>query len=435
MLLDTKLDKILINMINQEALQKKIGWKPHEHQLEVLEKLDKRIIVICAGRRFGKSAICAYIALLAVLEPNKKIWIVSPTYDLSQKVFNYLVRWFGKVAPSQMKGVSYRPFPRLKTAQSSLVECKSTENPTSLLGDEPDLIIIDEAARCPKRIWEAYLFPATASRQGKAIMISTPKGKNWFYHQAIQAREDEAFFTFPSNSNPTFKPEEWERAQKMLPQDVFSQEYKAEFLDDAASVFRGLDKIIKDNSLSDCQSGHYYVAGVDLGKHSDFTVITVVDTYSNNVVYIDRFNDMDWNIQKARIKMAAERYNNARIIIDSTGIGDPISDDLKAKGLIIDDFRYTNKSKQQLIEKLSIFIEQQLINIPNNDLLIDELQSFGYNMTDSGKITYSAPSGSHDDMVNSLALAVWGIMGKVHPVTALQEQLKKGAKKTHKSIF
>lgn len=422
-------------MIDQSKLQDKIGWHPHECQEEVLKVLDKRIIVINAGRRFGKSAICAYIALLAVLEPGKKIWVVSPTYDLSQKVFNYLVRWFGKVAPSQMKGVSYRPYPRLKTAQSSLVECKSTENPTSLLGDEPDLIIIDEASRCPKRIWEAYLFPATASRQGKAIMISTPHGKNWFYHQHVMAKEDGAAFTFPSNANPTFKQEEWDRAKKMLPADVFSQEYEAKFLDDAAAVFRGLDKIIKDNCLCDVQKNHYYVIGVDLGKHSDFTVITVVDTQTNDVVYIDRFNAMDWNIQKSRIKMAADRYNNGRVIIDSTGVGDPISDDLKAKGMMVDDFRYTNKSKQQLIEKLSLFIEQQLINIPPNETLLDELQSFGYNLTDSGKITYSAPSGSHDDMVNSLALAVWGIIGKVHPQTVLQEQLKKAKKITNKSLI
>lgn len=415
-------------MIDQTILQKKIKWFPHARQEEVLKVLDKRVIVICAGRRFGKSAICAYIALLALLQPNKKIWIVSPTYDLSLKVFNYLVRWFGVVAPSQMKGVQYRPYPRIKTAQSSLVECKSTENPTSLLGDEPDLIIVDEASRCPKNVWEAYLFPATASRQGKTIMISTPNGKNWFYHEGLKAKEDGAFFTFPSKDNPTFKEEEWDRAKKMLPQDVFSQEYEAKFLDDAAAVFRGLEKVINDNCLSDVQQGHYYIAGVDLGKHSDFTVITVIDTYNNNVVFIDRFNDLDWNIQKARIKIAAERYNNARIILDSTGLGDPICDDLRAKGLVVDDFHYTNKGKQQLVEKLSIFIEQQLINIPPNPQLIDEIQSFGYNITDTGKITYSAPSGSHDDMVNSLALAVWGIIGKVHPTTILQNELKKGRK-------
>lgn len=415
--------------ISDAKLQEKIRWKPHPGQQEILRVTPQaREVVICAGRRFGKSALCAYIALTYLLQPNKKIWIVSPTYDLSQKVFNYLVRWFAIVAPSQQRGIQNRPYPKIKTATGSVLECKSAENPTSLLGEELDLIIIDEASRVPKRIWEQYLYPTTAMRKGTTVFISTPLGKNWFYHEYVKAAAKGFGFTFPSTVNPSFSEDEWKRAEHNLPQDVFSQEYKAAFLDDAAAVFRGVRGVVADGCLRDVEKGHFYVMGVDLGKHKDFTVLTVIDLASNGVVHTERFNALEWNIQKARIKVVAERYNKARIVLDSTGIGDPISDDLQKEGLIVDDFKYTNKSKQQLIQKLSIFIEQKDITIPNDDGLLDELESFGYNITDSGNTQYSAPQGMHDDRVNSLALAVWTLQRRTQHVSALAKELQEGAR-------
>lgn len=422
--------------VSDKKLQAVIRWTPHDKQKEVLRVNDNmRITVIDAGRRFGKSALCAYIALKVLLQPNKKVWIVAPTYDLTLKVFNYLVRWFSICTPSQAKGITYKPYPKIHTAHNSILECKSSENPTSLLGEELDLIIVDEASRIPKNIWEAYLFPTTSSRQGRVVFISTPKGKNWFYYEWLRAKELGGAFMFPSSCNPTFKKEEWEYAKGRLPQDVFSQEYEAAFLDDAARVFRGIKDIVDPNCLADVIGGRHYLLGVDLAKRQDFTVLTVIDTFNNKVVHIDRFNEIDWNMQKSRIIALARRYNNARVIMDSTGVGDPISDDLKREGLLVDDFRYTNKSKQQLVEKLSLYIEQGLIRIPDNNILIDELESFGYNMTDGGRIVYGAPEGFHDDCVNSLGLAVWGIQGAVNPKTELQLQLQKGMIRKNRSVF
>ena len=165
--------------------------------------------------------------------------------------------------------------------------------------------------------------------------------------------------------------------------------------------------------------------GVDLGKHEDFTVLTIIDKWNNNVVYWDRFKEIDYPFQKARIKAVALRYNNARIIVDSTGVGEPIRDDLSREGLFVDDFKFTNKSKKELIEKLSIFIEQKMLYIPPKDELTDELKAFGYHLTDSGNVVYKAPQGLHDDSVISLALSVWGLSGRAIPLSPLQEEMKK----------
>jgi len=280
------------------------------------------------------------------------------------------------------------------------------------------------------------------------ISHNTPFGKNWFYHKYIKAKEKNCGFHFTSRDNPYFPENEWERAKEELPEDVFNQEYRAMFLESAASVeelpedvfnqeyramflesaasvFKGIREVIKEDCLADAQKDHYYVMGVDLAKYQDFTVICVIDTFNNHVVYFDRFQKIDYSLQKSRIKAVAQRYNNARIIVDSSNIGVPIKEDLEREGLIVDDFKFSNISKKNLIDKLSIFIQQKQVFIPPIRELVDELESFGYELSDKGNVIYSAPKGFHDDCVISLALGVWGLAGKPQYKTPIEREIAK----------
>ena len=69
-------------------------------------------------------------------------------------------------------------------------------------------------------------------------------------------------------------------------------------------------------------------------------------------------------------------------------------------------------SKEKVINKLAVDIEQKNIKYPADTTLIDELESFGYNITPSGNFRFGAPEGMHDDYVIALALANWGLKGK-----------------------
>lgn len=417
--------------LKDEKVWEKIGWSPkspkvHQKQLEILE-CKARERVICAGRGSGKTAIASYEALRKMLLDNKQVCVVAPSYNLTFRVFDYLEKWIIKGFPSLMAGVSKRPFPAIQTPWGSSLECKSATEPVGILGKRYDLVIVDEASRIPRDVYDTYIFPTT-SAGGVSMLISTPFGKNWFYEAWIRAKETKGAFMFSSLDSPYVTQEEWDRAKAALPQDVFAQEYEANFLESAASVFRGVDRVVRDGILRDYNQNNYYVMGVDLAKHNDFSVLTVIDATNNQVVYIDKFSEIDYPFQKQRIVATARRYR-ARLIVDSTGIGEPICEDLKREGLFVDDFKFTNKSKKELIEKLSIFIEQQHIAIPHNVELIDELGSFGYQMTEKGNITYSAPTGQHDDYVISLALAVWGLAGAPRFQDAIDRELSKFKKK------
>jgi hypothetical protein len=411
--------------INDQLLCEKIGFVPHTAQLEIMEQAkQKRDITICAGVRFGKSKICAYQAFKRLLADNQRIWIVSLTYDMAQKIFRFVTEFAGNYDRRLLKGLSTRPTPRLEVKEwGSWIECKSAENETSLMGEELDLAILDEAARMKPDIMDRYIQARLSTRQGKSFVISTPFGQNWFYRRYLQTQEagDGASFHFTSKDNPHFPEEEWEKARLRLPKDIFQQEYEAAFLADAAAVFRNVHNCIKEDCLQQPKPFHHYVMGLDLAKYNDFSVITILDKDTHEVVYLDRFNKIPYTLQLIRIKDAAAKYA-ATVVIDALNVGAAIADDLRASGVGVIDFKATGNSdagremqgtKERAIEKLNSFFETNNISIPNDTTLVNELDAYGYQMTDAGNLKYGAPEGLHDDCVSSLMIAVWGLQGKV----------------------
>lgn len=375
-----------------------------------------------AGRNLiptHNSFLMAYMAIRRVIIPNKKVWIVAPTTDLTQKVFTYIIQFVGKLYEPGEYEITTKPYPKIRFVNGSLIECKTADNPTSLIGDEVDLLIIDEASRIAPMTYERELAATTMTRKGRTVFISTPRGKNWFYlkYQQIKSSKDGFVYNAPSSDNELNTPEELERIKNTIPEALWRQEYLAQFIDSGTEVFRSdnIKEIINDTYQEPIAS-HRYVCGVDLGKALDWTVITVIDKQTHCVVYWDRFQKIDWNLQKERIVSVARKYNNAKIIIDATGNGSPIVEMIKREGLTVDAFVFTTsnsrtgKSKMDLIDKLSIFIQEKGVFIPNEPVLLDELSSYAQELTDSGNVKYSAPVGMHDDTVCSLALAVWGLI-------------------------
>ena len=120
---------------------------------------------------------------------------------------------------------------------------------------------------------------------------------------------------------------------------------------------------------------------------------------------MERFNHLDWPIQKERI-VNFWRRRPGLLVLDATGLGDPVYDDLKTVIPDIQAVRLTSLTKTQLIQRLVVGVEQRQICWPRSwTTLTDEMKRFEYQIHPSGTITYSAPSGYHDDCVMALALA------------------------------
>ena len=392
--------------ISDTKLQEKLGFIPHKKQQEIIE-CNSRIRVVCGGKRGGKTLVASYEVIKEALSPDKRIWIVAPSYLLAQIIFDQVIIFLTKIVDKKFYSLTKRPIPQIELANGSIIECKSSANPHGMMGRALDLIVIDEAARVEPDVWKRFLRPNIVDRKGKAILISTPAGKNWFYEMWINAGKGK--FHFTSLDNPHFPQEEWDEIKATTPQRIFEQEYEAKFITASGQVFRGIEKIIEGDMIQP-EQGHSYVMGVDLGKYNDFTVLVVMDRFLRKMVWMDRFNKIDYSFQKQKIITLAKKYN-AKIIIDSSGQGDPVAEDISREIFTEKVSLHNAKTKQQLIEKLSIFIEQQLITIIPNETLIKELEQYGFTYGITGYTKYAAPGGDNyfDDCVIALALAVWGL--------------------------
>jgi hypothetical protein len=137
--------------------------------------------------------------------------------------------------------------------------------------------------------------------------------------------------------------------------------------------------------------------GVDLAKSVDWSVIIGIDA-NGSVCHYERFQ-RDWRITRQTIS-ALPRIAT---LIDSTGVGDPIFEDLARDGRPVEGYKFTSHSKQQLMEGLVAAIQQRLISFPDGQIT-RELEVFEYQYTPHG-VRYSAPSGFTDDCVMALGLA------------------------------
>lgn len=382
-------------------------YTPHSAQ-KILHQSPARFRIATCGRRWGKTLACANeIAKSAWEKPRSLNWWVAPVYSQSMIGYRMLKRG---LMPAIARISDTNRLIELKNG--SVIEFKSTDRPDSLKGEGLSFLVMDEAALIPRRAWEESLRPSLADKKGRAIFISTPKGRNWFFELFLRGQDPkyENYFSMqlPTLTNPYIDPEEIEDARLSLPSDVFRQEFEAAFIEDSAGVFRGIRECI-EGELEEPKPGSVYLIGWDIARHMDFSVFVVIDVKRRHVVAFDRFNQVDWSVQLARLETLSEKYNNAKVIMDSTGVGDAILEAVEDRGIDVEGFRFTNQSKAQLIQNLSLMIERQELTYPEIDVLINELMIFQYEISGAGKFKYTAPEGYHDDSVIALALAAWGV--------------------------
>ncbi len=306
----------------------------------------------------------------------------------------------------------------MRLINGSIILFKSAEIPGHLRGEAVNFVVVDEAAYISEEAWHS-LFTTLTQTRGRGIFISTPTGHNMFYEMYKKGLEDKTgeykSFLFPTTANPYVDPQEVENARQRLPKAVYERDYLAVFRDDFGSAFDGdaITSCLK-GELEPPRDGEVYYVGADFGRHADATVFVAVDITNRHVCgfkYIEP-ESADWTMIQDELKAFVAHYNNAVAMVDATGVGDPIFDELFNAGLNVEGYSISgNTSKNALIHKLAIALEQGRISFPKSgsqiELLEQELRDYGYKMSETGVVRYSAPSGKHDDTVIALALATW----------------------------
>jgi phage terminase large subunit-like protein len=360
-----------------------------------------------AGRRFGKTRLGVMECLEVAARGGRAYW-VAPTYKVSEVGWRPL-----RQIAARIPGVVVNKSERTVTmSNNGMVTIRSADGEGGLRGEGLDFVVLDEAAYIRPEVWKEELRPSLSDRLGRALFISTPRGRNWFwemYMRGANGEDDWQSWTFPTAANPYINPSEIEVARRELPEIVFRQEYLAEFVDMEGGVFRRVTECATADhhpvARDDCQ----YIAGVDVAASVDYTVVSVGEVRSRQMVAMDRFTRVDFPALEDRLAAIYARYQMTAMTIEANSIGQPVIDHLRARGLNVIPFTTTSATKHALVINLQAAFEHGNLRILDNSTLIGELLSFESKRTASGGFTYSAPDGMHDDCVMSLAILWHGM--------------------------
>jgi hypothetical protein len=395
---------------------------PHDGQRQVLAEA-RRFNVVCCGRRFGKSTLGIDRIVEPALAGFPTAWF-SPTYKMLLDSWRALQDVLAPVV-TERNNAEFRL--ALRGSGSVTMFSLDSDVGETVRGRAFKCVVIDEAAliRNLRGAWEGAIRPTLADHRGDAWFLSTPRGMNdfklFFDRGQDSEREDWASWQMPTSSNPYIAVEEIAAARAEMTEAAFDQEFSAQFVNWEGAVFRRISEAATAERKDGPEPGHEYVIGADWGRTLDYTVFTVIDTTSRCMRDMDRSNRVDYTVQRGRLKALYEKWRPVKIIAEQNSIGQPIIETLQRDGLPVQPFVTTNATKAEAIEALALAFEQGSIAILSDPVLLGELQAFAAEQLPSGMLRYSAPGGSHDDCVMSLALA-WTVI-RPAPILGLYSHL------------
>lgn len=392
-------------------------------------------VVVCIARQSGKSTMAAILALhYAFFHDNVTVVIISATkpqaMELVRRMKNFLntsrfTIWKTIMPKGKESKAEIELRNKNKKTFSRIISVPATD---AARGYTANLVICDELA-----YWEngEYIFkqvvePSTNYTNGKILALSTPNGKTGIFWSLFN-NPDYSTYQFDWRVCPVNTLEKMEKKRRSMTRTEFSSEYEAKFTESKNAYFNQVD--IKKNTeelrLGIPTSGNVSM-GVDFGKIQDNAVIMIgkvrnpSDAYKDQVIeVVDRIVKplgTNYDAIVAEIKSLNARYKPRIIVVDKTGVGEGPLDFLRAEGLPVQPEIMSLQRKATIMGNLKLLFEQGRIRIPNEKELIDQLELFEYEFTESGNVKLHAPEGSHDDEVVALALMSLGLSTEFVPV-------------------
>ena len=379
-------------------------------------KDNHRFKVVAAGRRCGKSRLSAVTLLIEALNcpDGSAVMYVAPTLGQARTIIWDLLHELGRpiIKSSHVNNLE------ITLVNGKKILVRGADNPDSLRGVSLTYLVLDECAFIKVDVWEKILRAALSDKKGRALFISTPSGRNWFYdtfnlgqHEQDEEGYDEEWksWHFTTQDNETIDPKEIEAAKRTLSSFAFKQEYLSSFDNAGADLFK--EEWLK---YSDEPEGSYVIA-IDLAgfenvaknagsskRKLDESSIAIVKITDQGDWWVKDIVHGRWDIREtaARILMAIRDHQPIAVGIERGALRNavqPYLEDLMRKNNTyahIHDLTHGNKKKtDRVIWALQGRFEHGRIKLnKKGDFkeFIDQYLMF-------------PTSGVHDDLIDSLA--------------------------------
>jgi hypothetical protein len=411
--------------------------RPHLYPKQFAAIFDPhRYSLIEASTKAGKTSGCiAWLVEKALAgQPGWNYWWVAPVSVQAITAFRRMMEALPQdcfTANISLKTVTL--------INGAVIWFKSGDKPNSLYGEDVYGAVIDEASRFKEDAYVAIRTTLTYTRAPIRIIGNVRGRKNWFFQLARKAQQDQDRGIEPREMGyhkivaadavaaGVLDAREIEFAKSQMPEMLWRELYLAEASDDGGNPF-GLQHITACIAPISTAVARWW--GWDLAKRQDYTVGIALDD-AGHVCRFERFHGIPWGEILNRIVACTGR---TPALVDSTGVGDPIVDGLKAiPGASFEGYHFTGPSKQKLMEGLAVAIQSRAVRFPDGPI-VKELEQFEYEVTRTG-VLYAAQPGYYDDCVVALALANMCRTIVPAPVIVTQDLLRRVAAMPRRRAF
>jgi len=369
-----------------------------------------RFKVVAAGRRCGKSYLAAWALLInALTATDKRSWTfyVAPTQGQARQIMWRTLLELGHkfISKAHINNLD------IELINGQTIGLRGADRPDTMRGVSLNFLVLDEYADIKKEVWEEILRPALSDKEGPAIFIGTPKGRNHFYDlfkYAELANDPEwSSFHFTSYDNPFLKNSEIEAAKKSMSSYAFRQEFMASFESRGSEMFK--EDWIKFAEEAP-ESGDYYIAidlagfeeaGKKANKKLDDTAIAVVKVNEQGW-FVENIISGRWSLDDTarKIFQAVRDYEPVAVGIErgiaKQAVMSPLMDTMRRTGKFfnIQELTHGNKKKtDRIMWALQGRFENGFVTIKQADWnmkFLDQLYNFPDPLT-------------HDDLIDALS--------------------------------
>jgi len=460
-----KLVKAFCNAYLIDNKQRPLRLRPMQEDI-VLECLTNRQdgkqkkLAILAPRGSGKSfALSVAVTIYMFFNRFRDlVFILAPTEDQAALIFNYVYRHFADNTFLNGLVANYRFHNKPNiTLKGGTIMRRAPLAPTNqgqaIRGQHPTFLVVDESPLIDDNLFIDNVEPAIVSNKAPFINLGTPKSKDnhmwrYLYDDGYADTFTRLHYTWRDavDKGDAYTPpySEEEMLDKMLEwgeESIYWRtEYECEFVESVANVFNPekIKRCYDDYKLTrldgDSRGGNINVA-VDIGKSVNSTVITAWSLDKSDeeniarLVYVEEINARsgghDIPYQRKRIMDVTTQLRADRLIVDCTGIGGAVEQDLRLAcldaGVHFVPFVFTGGpkgTKTQMYRDFISYIQQGRVKVPNPENLepnesklinkwTREHIDLEYTMDAANKTEkIAAPSGKHDDYCDSSAMGL-----------------------------
>jgi len=213
---------------------------------------------------------------------------------------------------------------------------------------------------------------------------------------------------------------------------AWSKEYMCEPISGGTSLFPWnlLERAIDNDLLPKAEGSKRftYYLGMDVALSekdtADWSVI-IIGEQSNDekhlkVVRVERVKGWGTDRLMQRLVELQGKFQFRHALVEQIGVSYDLANQMTSNPLTrtsFEGFVTSRTNKERILSGLEIAMRNEVLKIPKNDTLIEELLSFGIRDHSSGKQTFEA-LGKHDDTVMALAMMVEATKEKIGKVSA-----------------